>query len=308
MSPNAAPTLDARIVAVIPCWNARRRLPAVLAALSDQVAAALLVDNGSTDGTADWLRTATGGLPLTLIANAENRGWPTAVNQGIVAARAMGASAILLVNDDARFEPGAVAALVEALLASPRAAAASPKLCYADRPGILNGSGGQVLPARGWAALRGAGEADRGQYDDLLWADYPSGAACLLRPAALDAVGLFDEAYYLYYEDADWGLRARAAGWATRYAPRGRVQHVGSAGTAGDPARRRYYNVRNRLRFARRHAAPLGRLRAWLETLRLAAVQPLRWLWPERRRDAEAVMLGIADHLRRRYGRSARFG
>lgn len=326
------------IVAIIPAWNARGRLPAILAALAGQVALAIVVDNGSTDGSAAALRSAGARLPgptfwsgsvtvdspkgrdstspdswrlrlpVLLLANSENRGYPSAVNQGLAWGLAAGARGLLLVNDDALFESGAVAALDLALAEDPRTAAATAKMLYADRRSILNGTGGRYLPDRAWAALRGEGEADRGQYDNLPWVDYPSGAASLLRPAALEALGLLDELYYLYYEDVDWGLRARAAGWRTRYVPQARVQHLGSASTARDPARRRYYNVRNRLRFARIHARPAGRLRAWLETLHSLALQPLRWLWPSRRRDAEAAMLATIDHLRGRYGRSARFG
>jgi GT2 family glycosyltransferase len=374
------------IVAIIPAWNARGRLPAVLAALAGQVALAIVVDNGSEDGSAAALRsagarlawpaqqvrlgpatiaatdtpeivysgrssaeapeaagatidhlnppssasvepraghpatlavdpieTSTAGrwrlrLPVLLLVMAENLGYPSAVNHGLAWGLAAGARGLLLVNDDALFESGAVAALDRALAEDPRAAAATAKMLYAERVSVLNGTGGRYLPDRAWAALRGEGEPDRGQYDELPWVDYPSGAASLLRPAALESVGLLDEHWYLYYEDVDWGLRARAAGWRTRYVPQARVQHLGSAGTAQDPARRRYYNVRNRLRFARLHAPLAGRTRAWLETLRSLSAQALRWLWPSRRRDAEAVMLAVLDHLRGRYGRSARFG
>ena len=193
-------------------------------------------------------------------------------------------------------------------LAEPSAGAVSARMLYRDRPGILNGAGGQWWPRRARAVLRGAGEPDRGQYDDLPEVDYPSGAASLLNMAAVDRVGGMDERFYLYFEDADWGLRARAAGWRTLYAPGAVALHVGSAGTAARPARRRYYNVRNRLLLASLHAPVGGRAWAWLETLWLAGRQPARWLWRWRRDDAEAVLAGIVDHVAGRYGRSTRFG
>jgi GT2 family glycosyltransferase len=130
----------------------------------------------------------------------------------------------------------------------------------------------------------------------------------LLRAEALAAVGGLDEAYFLYYEDADWGVRAARSGWRTRYVNAAVVRHAGWSGTRADPARRRYYNVRNRLGFARRHAPWRGRVWVYLATAALAARQPIRWLWPSRRRDAEAVLWAVADHLRGRYGRSRRFG
>jgi hypothetical protein len=209
---------------------------------------------------------------------------------------------VALVNDDAVFLPGAVAALVDVLERVPGAGAASAKTLYTGRPGVLNGTGGAFDPDRALAALRGEGEVDRGQYDGLPEVAYPSGAASLLRWRAVQEVGSFDEAYYLYFEDADWGLRARALGWATVFAPRARVMHEGSAGTRSDPARRRYYNVRNRLLLASRYASSQGRRRAWLETLALAAKQPARWSDTHRRSDAEAVWSGVLDHLMGRYG------
>ncbi len=303
-----------RIVAIIPAYESRERLATVLAALQGQVAIAVVIDNGSRDGTSDWLRgevragARSDWPPLHIRSLGENLGFPAAVNRGLAVAADLEASAVLLVNDDVRFLPGAVAALAEALHGDPTAGAATAHMVYADRPEVLNGAGGRYRPQRAWAALRGEGEPDDGRYRDRPVVDYPSGAASLLRREAIDDTGRLDEAWQLYFEDADWGLRAAARGWRTRYVADARVLHQGSAGTAADPARRRYYNVRNRLRFARLHAPPLGRLRAWLETLRSAVIQPLRWLWPKRRRDAEAVLLGIADHLRGRYGRSARFG
>jgi GT2 family glycosyltransferase len=300
--------LPPRIVAVVPTWNGCERLAEVLASLAGQVDRVVVVDNGSTDGTAAWLAGRTGEPAVGVIHNPDNRGYPAAVNQGIARALAGRAEAVLLVNDDAIFEAGAVAALAAVLWGDPSAGAVSAKMVYRDRPELLNGTGGIVDLDRGWAWLRGSGEIDRGQYDAAELADYPSGAASLLRRAAIEAVGDFDEAFYLYYEDVDWGLRARRLGWRTRFAPAARVHHGGSTATAADPARRRYYNVRNRLRFARMHAGVRGRTWAWLAILGLLAKQAIRWFAPTRRRDAEAVAWGVLDHLRGRYGRGGWFG
>jgi GT2 family glycosyltransferase len=295
-----------RVIAVVPTWNARARIGEVLERLCPQVEAVVVVDNGSTDGTADEV--AATRPDVTCLANAENRGWPAAVNQGVARALATGAEGVLLVNDDAVFLRGAVADLARALHDEPVVGAASAHMTYRDRPDVLNGAGGTFDRARGHAALRGAGEMDLKQYADRPGVDYPSGAASLLRASTVEDVGPFDESYFLYFEDTDWGLRARQAGWLTVYVPTARVVHIGSAGTADDPARRRYYNVRNRLLLARRYATGRGRARAWWETIVLLARQPPRWLSASRRRDAEAVWYGVRDHLAGRYGRSERFG
>lgn len=294
------------IVAVVPAWNARGRLATVLDAIEGQVAHTIVIDNGSDDGTAAWL--AESRRKIETICNDHNLGYPAAVNQGLHRALDLGAEAAVLVNDDARFEEGAVATLSHTLGSDGSAAAANAKMLYEAWPTILNGTGGQWWPSRAWAALRGEGEVDRGQYDHLAVADYPSGAASLLRLATVAEVGLFDEEYFLYYEDVDWGLRCRREGWCIRYVPSAVVYHGGSSSTSGDAARRRYYNVRNRLRFAARHAPPWGQAYAWLSTAALMAKQPARWLLPSRRRDAQAVLFAVADHLRGRYGQSPTFG
>jgi GT2 family glycosyltransferase len=294
-----------KIVAVVPAWRAIERLPAVLDSLIDQVAVTVVVDNGSGDGSVEWLSSR---AAVRVIANSENLGFAAAANQGLERALELGGEGVLLVNDDAVFRPDSVAALARALTGASDAAAATPKMRYADRPEILNGTGGMWDPMRGWAALRGDGETDVGQYDRLTEADYPSGGCALLSSRAIREIGVFDPEYYLYYEDVDWGLRAARAGWRTLYVADAEVLHGGSRSTASDPARRRYYNVRNRLRFVGRHCSAIGRCYAWLSTLSLLAKQPFRYPFPDRRREALAVAWGVRDHLSRSYGRSPIFG
>ncbi|MFQ5460149.1 MAG: glycosyltransferase family 2 protein [Anaerolineae bacterium] len=297
------------VAAVVPTWNARPRLDRVLDGLGRQVDLVVAVDNGSTDGTAEALAAWAGGAPgRVAVPLATNQGYPAAVNAGARVALGAGAAAFALANDDAVFDAGAVVKLCRGLEADPRAAATTAKLVYEAAPGTLNGTGGLWVPRRAWASLRGEGEVDGGQYDQDVVVSYPSGAGSLIRAAAWRDVGPMDEAYFLYYEDADWGLRAAEKGWRVLFVPAATVRHMGSAGTAEDPARRRYYNVRNRLLFASRHAPPRGRGWAWAATGCLMAKQPARWLDPGRRRDAEAVFRAVADHLRQRYGRGAQFG
>ena len=313
------PTADLpTIIAVIPAWNATLRLPMVLKALDGQVDGIVVVDNGSKDGTADLVatlrneRTLMGSepgtsrssvAPITLISNPDNRGYAEAINQGIERALADGATGVLLVNDDAIFGPGSVDALASAMVRSPDVGATTAHLTYADRPDVLNGAGGSWWPRRCRVGLRGSGEPDDGRYADATEVDYPSGAAALLRTETVRKIGGMDERYYLYYEDSDWGLRASKAGWRTVYVPEAKVSHIGWAGTRSDPARRRYYNVRNRLLFAREHAPWSGRLWVWGATNWLLMKQLARWTFPSRRRDAEAIFGSVLDHARGRYGR-----
>ncbi len=302
---------------VVPTWNARVRLPALRDALAADNPRVIVVDNGSTDGTTDWLRDA---VPAwRVLAGSTNGGWAAAVNAGITVARDEGAHAVLLLNDDCRPKSGALDALSAALHADERLGAVTPRLLYENRPDVLNATGLVIDRRRALVRARGDGEPDDGRYADAPWVDAPSGACCLVRTAALDAVGPFDEAAFLYYDDADWGLRAGAAGWRTRYVPAAIAYHDGSAGTADDPARRRYYTVRNRLRFARRHGSPTARSLAWSGAIAALPREAARWATgapsdsrdagrAHRRRSAAAYGWAVLDALRARDGRSERFG
>jgi len=298
---------DPRIVAVIPAWHARERLPALLDALQAEDLPVIVVDNGSQDGSAAWLRAAR--PEVQLLALGHNHGWAGAINRGVAAARESGESAVLLLNDDCLPAPGAPSILAAALADQSRLGAVTPRLVYAARPGVLNSTGSLWDPRRARVTTRGDGEPDDGRYADARAVDAPSGACCLIRMAALLEVGPFDEQSFLYYDDVDWGLRAAAAGWPTAYVPEAVAHHHGSLGTADDAPRRRYYNVRNHLRFARRHATGRGVLRAWAEAVIDMPRQLLRACGPPARRaDAFARLHGLADALRGVAGRSERYG
>jgi hypothetical protein len=120
---------------------------------------------------------------------------------------------------------------------------------------VVNNVGSEVT-GDGYGADRGYLERDTGQYardeDVFAWC----GAAVLLRPAFLADVGLFDERYFLYYEDLELSWRGREHGWRYRYVPDSVVRHLHSASTVEGSATFAYYNERNRLLTLARHARP----------------------------------------------------
>jgi GT2 family glycosyltransferase len=213
---------------VIPTWNGRAWLDVVLGSLERQTLAPLevvVVDNGSTDGTVAWL--AERWPAATVVALGSNVGFAAGTNRGIERARG---EVIVLVNNDVELDPGFLAELVAALEASPRAASAAAKMLrYHDR-GVIDATG-DTLRWSGIALQRGQNEADRGQYD----APGPVFSACAgaaaYRRAAFDEVGLFDEAFFAYLEDVDWGFRAQLAGRECVYVPTAIAYHVGGAST-----------------------------------------------------------------------------
>jgi GT2 family glycosyltransferase len=228
---------------VIPTLNGRRLLEDCLAALDRQTLPAaplVVVDNGSADDTADWVRGRSPGA--IVLRNAGNRGFAAAVNQGIAASRS---SWVALLNDDAVPEPDWLASLVAVGESDPRIGAVASRMMLRDAPEVISSAGIRVDPSGlAWDLWVG----------DSVWPSAPvavfgaSGGACLLRRAMIDDVGPFPESFFVYSEDTDLAWRARLRGWRAVLAPDAVVRHALSA-TAGEGSRfKRYQLAHNRWR------------------------------------------------------------
>jgi GT2 family glycosyltransferase len=213
----------------------------------------VLVDCGSGDEEAERLRGA-GADALLLLP--DNRGYSGGINAGIQRARG---AAMLLCNADVVFQPGAVAVLAAAV-AERRVGAAAP-LCFWDAAGRLR------LPAdppSGLAAELGLTRFARFARHTLsLWehggdARRLVGAVLAVRREVLDRVGAFDERYPFEYEETDWEIRVRRAGFALRFTPAARVRHLygRSAARNAETEQRR---AESRRRFRSLHYGRLGR-------------------------------------------------
>jgi GT2 family glycosyltransferase len=222
------------ISVVIVNWNRRELLRACLESVSRQRGVSfetIVVDNGSSDGSADLAEREFG---ARVIRNRENRGFCAANNQGIAAAQG---EYIALLNNDAEAEPDWLAELHRACSHGPEVGMAASKILVWEDPARIDKAGHLIFPD-GQNRGRGTGELDRGQYDreeDVLW---PDGCAAMYRKRMLDEIGGFDEDLFAYADDAELGLRARIAGWLCRYAPRAVVRHHrGSTMGKGSAAR-----------------------------------------------------------------------
>ena len=188
----------------------------------------LVVDNGSSDGTAELLRER----GVEHVALRRNVGFAAAINLG--AARDEGAR-VLSLNADTVLEPGAVAALAEGLDADPGLGGVQPRILQlegdaAGRPGAARlYSAGMALPADGRAVETGAGEAQSERWPRRREIFGVCGAACLLRRDLFTDLGGYDETYFAFYEDVDLNVRARIAGRRFAYVPAAVVWHLGNA-------------------------------------------------------------------------------
>ncbi|MEB3329580.1 MAG: glycosyltransferase [Candidatus Sericytochromatia bacterium] len=284
----------ARVGVVVLNWRGEAETRRCLAALARQVGGpldVLVVDNGSGRDEAERLQALAPTLAL-----AENRGFAGGMNAGAAALLARGCSHLLLLNNDCELAPGAIAALLSA-----GADVAVPTLWHGRAPARTRCwyAGGRLgrwslephhetRPPRAGAAPRPV--------------TFATGCAWLVTAAAWRRLGGFEEGFFLYHEDVDASLRARAAGLSLAWVPAAEGWHVGGAATGGRGGRAPlvdYHDTRNGLAVIRRHRHGAGRLLAlaWWGLVRLPR-KVLRIALgggPSRREALEAVRDGVRD-------------
>lgn len=285
------------LAAVVLSYNGREDTLAALESLRgiDTV----VVDNGSTDGSADAV--AQRFPEVELVRTGVNLGFAGGNNVGIRRALDRGAGWVLLVNNDVEVEPGLVDALEAAAAARPDAGVLACKVLLADS-GRLWYAGAGFDPYLGRSRHEGFG--DRDEPGELRDTGRATGAAMAVSRAAIAEAGLLDEELYLYAEDLEWSLRIRAAGFAVVYVPEARVRHRVSAATggAGSPTAR-YYETRNMLAVVERHR-PLPRGLTGIR--RALVVSPRVLLAAPRPASAWAALRGWRDYRHGRMGRRGR--
>lgn len=295
----------ARVAVVVLSWNGREYTLACLRSLSEATyrpLELLCVDNGSTDGSADAVAAA---FPeVRLLRLPTNLGFAGGMNAGLRAALDAGADAVLTLNNDTVVEPGFVEPLADALAADPLAAAACAQVLFADPPDRVWYAGARWRARRGHHGRHlGHGRPRLPSVSPPFATERACAGAMLVPRAMLAHVGLFDEALFAYAEDVDWSLRARRAGLRVLVVPASVVRHRVSAASGGASAPATiYYNLRNGLTVAERHA-PLGRGGTWLRRVEAVAAHAVQALLAGRRGDGlRAVREGWRDFRRGRLG------
>jgi GT2 family glycosyltransferase len=201
---------------VVPNWNGRRWLRACLDSLSSQAVPPLeviVIDNGSHDGSVEYLRHAH--PDVTLIALESNTGFAHAANLGIQAASA---EFVALVNTDVVLAADWMARLAGVLDARPGVAAVASKMVTPGEP-VYVYDAGDVLRRDGACEQRGRFCPDDGRWDAAGEVFGACAGAAMYRRSALLRLGGFDERYFAYLEDVDLALRLRMAGWTCWYEP-----------------------------------------------------------------------------------------
>ncbi len=217
---------EKQVTVIIPNYNGLAFMGVCMDALANQTFRdfeILVVDNGSTDGSAEWLRQQ--GIPSIFLP--ENTGFSGAVNAGIRAAKT---PYVLLLNNDTEAAPDFIGELYAAVSRSKRIFAVSSKMIQMYHRELMDDAG-DMYSLMGWAYQRGVGRSSRG-YNRPMEVFSACAGAAIYRRSVFDEIGLFDEMHFAYLEDIDVCWRAKLYGYHVRYCPKAVVYHVGS-GTSG---------------------------------------------------------------------------
>ncbi len=193
---------------------------------------------------------------LTIISNDKNYGFAEGCNAGIRFAVRNGPSYVVLLNSDTVADPRFLLELVKLAEMDQTYGFIGPKVYFYDYDGrddVINSVGGRLIIKKGATRQIGIGEIDQGQFDKPMELDYVEGSCLLARAEVVRDIGLLDPAYFTYWEETDWCIRGRNAGYKAVYAPKSRIWHKFAASNVG--LKNEYYRTRNAFWFLKKHAS-----------------------------------------------------
>ena len=283
-------TASIRVSVIIPNWNGAEHLPECLESLERQTFRefeVVMVDNGSTDDSLEliqrdypWVR---------IVRNESNLGFSAAVNAGI---RETTAGYVVLLNNDTKASSDWLEKLISAMDAEPGASFAACKMLHYDPPHPIDSAGDRFSLVRGGGVNIGSGDPG-GSHDEPMWIFGACAGAAIYRRSLFEDIGLFDEDFFLVFEDIDIDLRAQVAGHRCLYVPDAVVYHKRGASTDNRSAKVATRSLRNMIWTAGKNLPPFVLLiwvvcfglRLLFEAVKLAILLPLRKIWrslPER--------------------------
>lgn len=286
---------DPQVFVIVLNWNQPRDTIACLRSLqlleypSYEVT---VVDNGSTDGS-DALIEA--GFPqVAVIRNETNVGFAAGNNVGITDALERGADYVLLLNNDTVVAPDLLTALITEGQRDVGTGILGPTIYHYHQPHNVWKVGGTIDGlGRTWDLAANLGRNIESESPRPV--DFVTGCAMMVKRTVMDRVGLIDPRFFIYYEELDWCIRAKRAGFAVVYVPRAKVWHKIAAGTRSESPRVAYLMTRNRLLFLTKLGYPSPVILSHLAQMLLKELR-------EQGRVRRAVLRGAYDHLRGQFG------
>ena len=264
--------------------------------LEDESIEVIMVDNASIQDEATQIEQR---YPqITVIRSKENLGFAGGNNLGIQASHG---KYLFFINNDTLLSPQTsnISHLINRLESSPKIGAVCPKIRFAW--------GNHPIQYAGYTPLSkitmrnhsiGFGEADNGQYDTPHSTPYAHGAAMMVKREVVDKAGLMPECYFLYYEELDWSMMIRRAGFDIWYEPACTIFHKESQTTGQNSPLRTYYITRNRLMFVKRNNPNVTRYLSHIYLIGIVAFRDIiRYTLQRRPNLAKATIKGLRDYF-----------
>ena len=265
----------------------------------------IVVDNASQADEATEIERRHPGV--VVVRSTENLGFAGGNNLGLQASHG---KYIFFLNNDTEVPDGHwanVQQLLSRMEADPAIAVVCPKIrFYWDSHPIQFAGFTPLSPVTLRNRSIGFGEDDHGQYDTPHPTPYAHGAAMLVRRDAIDAVGQMPECYFLYYEELDWSMMFRRAGYAIWYDPCMTILHKESRTTGQHSPLKTYYITRNRMLFTRRNTALCQRLLTYCYLIIIVGLRDIiKHTFSHSPQLRRSTVQGITDFIRRRYGQKS---
>ena len=228
----------------------------------------VVIDNASTDNSVDKIMNfKTHKLEFNILTNKKNIGFAGGNNVGIKYSLEKGADYIMLLNNDTVIDKDLISGLLRTFREDIKIGVVSPKIYFApgfefhknrhkknDLGKVIWYAGGDINWRNVYGVNHGVDEVDKGQYEKTLSTDFATGACAFFNAKAIKDIGLLDERYYLYLEDADISQRMKKAGWKVLYSPNGFLWHKVAQSSAIGSELNDYFITRNRMLFGLKYA------------------------------------------------------
>jgi GT2 family glycosyltransferase len=224
----------------------------------------LVVDNASTDDSLERLKE----IPdIETISNKNNMGFAGGNNVGIKYVLKNGADYVVILNNDTVLEKNSLSILIKTASDNPKAGTLSPKIYFekgyefhknkykpADKGKVIWYAGGVIDWKNIYGSGRGVDEVDLGLFNKTTETDFATGTCMLLTRTALEKVGMFDEKYFMYYEDTDLSQRMKTNGFEVIYVPNAQIWHKVAQSSGIGSNLNDYFITRNRMLFGLKYA------------------------------------------------------
>lgn len=216
-----------KVSVVTPNYNGEKFLKTFFESLnndSEFIGEVIIVDNGSADGSKDYINASTFNFPVKLIENTQNLGFAPAVNQGISNAKY---EYIFSLNNDTEVEKGSIRHMINLISSAEDIFSVQAKMLQYNNKDLIDDAGDEYN-LLAWTKKTGENHSSD-EYSEIMEIFSSCAGAAMYRKSLLEELGMFDDNFFAYMEDVDLAIRSRINGYRNLLCPQAIVYHVGSA-------------------------------------------------------------------------------